>query len=74
MTPINWQQIGPDDWKAEVGEKLWTDSNGRKVQITSMSDFWLNNIRKRFKGQDRKRIQPIMDEIKRRKTLRQTSG
>lgn len=49
---------------------VWTDTKGRQVVISSMSDYWLNNIRKMFKGEDRQKIQPIMDEIKRRKKIR----
>jgi hypothetical protein len=49
---------------------VWTDTKGRQVIISSMSDYWLNNIRKMFKGEDRQSIQPIMDEIKRRKKIR----
>jgi len=48
----------------------WIDRKGRSVSIISMSDKWLNNIRKKFNGDKRKSIQPIMDEIKRRKELR----
>jgi hypothetical protein len=32
-----------------------------------MSNRWLNNIRKKFTGENRDKIKPIMDEIKRRK-------
>lgn len=49
---------------------VWTDNKGRKVVISSMSDYWLNNIRKMFKGEDMQNIQPIMNEIKRRKKIR----
>jgi len=49
---------------------VWTDNKGRKVVISSMSDYWLNNIRKMFKGEDMQKIQPIMNEIKRRKKIR----
>ena len=52
-------------------QKTWVDKKGREVAISSMSDYWLNNIRKFFKGEDRQKIQPIMDEIKRRKQKRQ---
>lgn len=45
----------------------WIDHKGRKVEIKSMSSKWLNNIRKKFRGKDRQKIKPIMDEIKRRK-------
>ena len=48
--------------------KYWTDHKGRSIQIHTMSDKWLNNIRKRFSGADRDKIQPVIDEIKRRKT------
>jgi len=50
--------------------KNWIDTKGRKVDITSMSDYWLNNIRKMFKGEGRNKIQSIMNEIKRRKSLK----
>jgi len=49
---------------------VWADTKGRQVIISSMSDYWLNNVRKKFKGEDRQKIQPIMDEIKRRKKIR----
>jgi protein gp37 len=49
---------------------VWVDHKGREVVINSMSDYWLNNIRKMFKGEGRQKIQPIMDEIKRRKKKR----
>lgn len=48
---------------------IWIDQKGRKINIISMSDSWLNNIRKFFRN-DRDKIIPIMDEIKRRKKLR----
>lgn len=48
--------------------EYWTDKKGRKVLITSMSDKWLNNIRKKIKDYDIKK--PILDEIKRRKKKR----
>jgi hypothetical protein len=28
----------------------WKDNKGRSIEISSMSDGWLNNIRKKFKG------------------------
>ena len=37
----------------------WTDRKGRKVKITTMSDKWLNNIRKKVK--DEKLKQPILN-------------
>lgn len=55
----------------EAQEKAtWIDKNGREVVIRFMSDYWLNNIRKMFKGEDRQKIQPIIDEIKRRNKKR----
>jgi hypothetical protein len=48
-------------------QKIWVDSNGRVIIISSMSNRWLNNIRKKFNGKNRDKIKPIMDEIKRRK-------
>lgn len=53
---------------------VWSDTKGRQVTISSMSDYWLNNVRKMFKGEDRQKIQPIMDEIKRRKNIRSLSN
>lgn len=43
----------------------WTDPKGRQVEIRTMSNRWLNNIRKKFKGTDK--VKPIIAEIKRRK-------
>jgi hypothetical protein len=54
-----------------VFERTWTDHKGRKVLIHTMSNRWLNNIRKMYNGTSRDKIKPIMDEIKRRKKLRQ---
>lgn len=51
-------------------EPVWKDAKGREVSIVSMSDYWLNNIRKMFIGKNRDKIQPIMNEIKRRKSIR----
>lgn len=48
----------------------WVDSKGREVTIMSMSDYWLNNIRKKYKDNDSVNIQPILSEIKRRKEKR----
>lgn len=45
----------------------WKDSKGRDVLIHTMSNRWLNNIRKMFNGKSRDKIKPIMDELKRRK-------
>ena len=50
-------------------EEYWIDKKGRSIKVMSMSDRWLNNIRKYFRN-DRDKIKPIMDEIKRRKKLR----
>ena len=52
------------------GNEVWIDHKGRSILIHTMSDRWLNNIRKYFRGSDRSKIVPIMDEIKRRKKLR----
>lgn len=52
-----------------ITDGYYTDRKGRKVKIMSMSDRWLNNIRKYFKD-DHDMIKPIMDEIRRRKNLR----
>lgn len=60
-SPIEQNGLLPD---------VWIDTKGRQVIISSMSDYWLNNVRKKFKGEDRQKIQPIMDEIKRRKKIR----
>lgn len=49
-----------------IDDKFWIDHKGRKIEISTMSNKWLNNIRKLFR-EDRDRIRPIMDEIKRRK-------
>ena len=46
----------------------WTDNKGRQVEIHTMSDRWLNNIRKKFKGTEK--VKPILAEIKRRKLKR----
>lgn len=56
-------------WHTESDIKNWVDGNGRWVNIQSMSDRWLNNIRKFFKGEGDK-VKPILDEIKRRKNKR----
>ena len=50
-------------------EEYWIDKKGRSIKVMSMSDRWLNNIRKYFRN-DRDKIKPIMAEIKRRKKLR----
>lgn len=47
---------------------VWTDNKGRVVEIHTMSDRWLNNIRKKFKGTEK--VKPILAEIKRRKLKR----
>lgn len=54
----------------DIKTNMWVNSDGTEVLISSMSDYWLNNIRKMFKGEGRQNIQPIMDEIKRRKKIR----
>ena len=45
--------------------KIWIDSKGKHIEIHTMSNNWLNNIRKKFRGEDK--IKPIILEIKRRK-------
>ena len=50
----------------------WTDHKGREVEISTMSDGWLNSIRKKIKDKELK--QPILDEIKRRKLKRKSNG
>ena len=35
------------DFIADVSNRFWTDHKGRKVEISTMSDKWLNNIRKK---------------------------
>ena len=47
----------------------WKDNKGRAIEIHTMSNRWLNNIRKKFRGDSK--IKPILDEIKRRKQLKQ---
>ena len=49
----------------------WTDHSGREVDVRTMSDLWLNNIRKAYSSpKEREKIRPILDEIKRRKEHR----
>lgn len=60
------------DFIADVSNRYWTDHKGQKVEISTMSDKWLNNIRKKIK--DKKLKQPILDEIKRRKMKRKSNG
>ncbi len=43
----------------------WVDYRGRRIEVHTMSDRWLNNIRKKFKGT--KKAKTIVAEIKRRK-------
>ncbi len=47
---------------------VWIDNKGRQIEIHTMSDRWLNNIRKKFKGTEK--VEPILTEIKRRKLKR----
>ena len=47
---------------------VWVDNKGRSVEIHTMSDRWLNNIRNKFKGTEK--VNPILSEIKRRKLKR----
>ena len=58
------------DFIVDVSNRFWTDHKGRKVEISTMSDKWLNNIRKKIKDKELK--QPILDEIKRRKLKRKS--
>lgn len=44
---------------------MWRDNKGRLIDITTMSDRWLNNIRKSVKDKSKK--QAVLDELKRRK-------
>ena len=46
----------------------WKDQKGREIAIHTMSDKWLNNIRKKYR--DNKIADPIRNEIKRRKLKR----
>lgn len=50
---------------------VWIDNKGRQVEIHTMSDRWLNNIRKKFKKTEK--VKPILAEIKRRKLKRNVS-
>ena len=43
---------------------IWIDHKGRQIEIHTMTNKWLNNIRKKFKGTDI--VKPILEEIKRR--------
>jgi len=45
----------------------WIDSKGRVVLIHTMSNRWLNNIRKSVKDKEKKAL--IIAELKRRKNL-----
>ncbi len=47
---------------------LWTDKKGRVIEVHTMSNRWLNNIRKKYRGADI--AKPIIKELKRRKNLR----
>lgn len=54
-----------------IPETYWTDKKGKTKRIQSMSDSYLNNIRKMFTVDNgRNKISDIMDELKRRKTKR----
>jgi hypothetical protein len=50
---------------------VWIDNKRRQVEIHTMSDRWLNNIRKKFKKTEK--VKPILAEIKRRKLKRNVS-
>ena len=56
----------------DVSNRYWIDKKGRKINISTMTDKWLNNIRKKIKDKELK--QPILDEIKRRKLKRKSNG
>jgi len=60
----NETPMGYDTLLAAVG----IDNKGRQVEIHTMSDRWLNNIRKKFKKTEK--VKPILAEIKRRKLKR----
>ena len=60
------------DFIADVSNRYWADHKGRKVEISTMSNKWLINIRKKIKDKELK--QPILDEIKRRKLKRKSNG
>ena len=55
----------------DVSNRYWIDKKGRKINISTMTDKWLNNIRKKIKDKELK--QPILDEIKRRKLKRKSN-
>lgn len=50
-------------------KNIWIDNKGRKVDIKTMSDKWLNNIKKN-KSISKEKKQEIINEIKRRKNIR----
>lgn len=45
--------------------KYWIDHKGRKILIHTMSNRWLINIKRKFKGSPI--ADPIIEEIKRRR-------
>ena len=51
----------------ELSQDIWIDGKGRKIMIHTMSNRWLNNIRKYTKNKEVK--DKIIKEIKRRKTI-----
>lgn len=51
--------------KPAIVKGIWIDNKGRKIEIHTMSNRWLNNIRKKCKNHPK--IQLIKDELKRRK-------
>lgn len=58
-----------------MGEEKWRTAKWKGTLIHTMSNRWLNNIRKYFReGDGREKIQPIMNEIKRRKSVRKKRG
>ena len=45
---------------------IWKDHKGREIEIHTMSNRWLNKIRKKFKGDQI--IDPIIAEIKKKRS------
>lgn len=46
-------------------DAIWIDGKGRKIAIYTMSNKWLNNIKKKVK--DPVKVAPVLSEIERRK-------
>lgn len=51
----------------------WTDAKGRIVLVHTLSDRWLNHIRKYYRDKP-EWIRPILEELKRRKALHKDRG